>query len=150
MKRVELNKLKMDIYDLILGPHTIPPMSQKLSKKRMRLKYSTSVVVARMVICRCRALWLESNAQQFLILWLFHQLSKLLFPNKYCGYSGTVQELIVNYIHPLFLDSRSAASREENPNWLEVTTVVSYDNYWKAMKVNISTLESMGTWDIVD
>ena len=52
-----------------------------------------------------------------------------------CGYGGTEEELIVNYVHPLFLKAKSAASREDNTNWREATTGVFADNYWKAMKV---------------
>ncbi len=38
-----------------------------------------------------------------------------------CGYSGTVEELIVNYVHPLFLKAHSAASKLDNPSWKEAT-----------------------------
>ena len=55
------------------------------------------------------------------------------------GYGGMAEELILNYVHPLFLKAKSAASREENPNWCEATTGVFVENYWKAMKVNIDT-----------
>ena len=35
-----------------------------------------------------------------------------------CGYSGSTKELIVNWIHPLFLAAKTAASKEDNnPNW---------------------------------
>ena len=37
-----------------------------------------------------------------------------------------------------------------NPNWREATTGVFSDNYCKAMKVKIATLEFMGAWEIVD
>ena len=57
-----------------------------------------------------------------------------------CGYDGTMEELIINYVHPLFLKDRSAASRKDNPNWHKVTTGVSAANYWKATKVEIATL----------
>jgi hypothetical protein len=32
-----------------------------------------------------------------------------------CGYDGTAEDLIVQYIHPLFLREHSAASKENNP-----------------------------------
>jgi hypothetical protein len=38
-----------------------------------------------------------------------------------CGYSGTAEELIVNYVHPLFLKAYSAASKLDNPSWKEAT-----------------------------
>ena len=38
-----------------------------------------------------------------------------------CGYSGMAEELIVNYVHPLFLKAHSAASKLDNPSWKEAT-----------------------------
>ncbi len=39
-----------------------------------------------------------------------------------CGYSGTAVELIVTYVHPLFLKAHSAASKLDNPSWKEATS----------------------------
>ncbi len=33
-----------------------------------------------------------------------------------CEYSGTAKDLIVTYIHPLFLKAHSAASKADNPS----------------------------------
>ena len=63
-----------------------------------------------------------------------------------CGYSCTSEELIVNYVHPLFLKAKSDASRKDNPNCREATTGVFADKYCKTIKVKISTFESMGAW----
>ncbi len=38
-----------------------------------------------------------------------------------CRYSGAAEELIVNYVHPLFLKAHSAASKLDNPSWKEAT-----------------------------
>jgi hypothetical protein len=38
-----------------------------------------------------------------------------------CGYNWTAEELIVQYVHPLFLRAHSAASKEDNPGWQEAT-----------------------------
>ena len=48
-----------------------------------------------------------------------------------CGYSGTAEELIVNYVHPLFLKAHSAASKLDNPSWKEATQGKFADEYWK-------------------
>ena len=48
---------------------------------------------------------------------------------KTCGYGGTTEELIVNYVHLLLFKAKSAASQEENPNWREATKGVFFDNY---------------------
>ena len=66
------------------------------------------------------------------------------FATNDCRYGGTAEELIINYVHPLFLREKSAASWEDFPNWREATTVVFAYNYWKSMKSNIDTLEFMG------
>ena len=39
MKRVELNKIDRQPYALTFDPQIIPPMTHKISKKRMRLNY---------------------------------------------------------------------------------------------------------------
>ncbi len=38
-----------------------------------------------------------------------------------CEYSGMAEELIVNYVHPLFLKAHSAANKLDNPSWKEAT-----------------------------
>ena len=62
-----------------------------------------------------------------------------LHTNK-CGYSGTVEELIFNYFHPLFLNFNATEIKEDNPNWREANTGPFVDKYWKAMKTKILTL----------
>ena len=34
-----------------------------------------------------------------------------------CGYNGTTKELIVNWVHPIFLKDNSETSKEDNTNW---------------------------------
>jgi hypothetical protein len=55
-----------------------------------------------------------------------------LAANDY-GYSGTAKELIVSYVHPLFLKAHSAASKADNPSWREATRGKFADEYWEAM-----------------
>jgi hypothetical protein len=66
-----------------------------------------------------------------------------------CGYDGLAEELIVQYVHPLFLRAHSAASKEDNPGWREATWGKFADDYWKAMEVEIFTLESIDAWEMV-
>jgi hypothetical protein len=67
-----------------------------------------------------------------------------------CGYSGTTEELIVNYVHPLFLKAKAAVSKEDNPNWHDATMGDFADEYWESIRVEIMTLESMGVWKVVE
>ena len=46
----------------------------------------------------------------------------------------------------MFLEAKSSTSQEDNPNWRKATTGSFSDNYWKEIKVEIYTLESMGNW----
>jgi hypothetical protein len=64
-----------------------------------------------------------------------------------CGYDGTAKDLIVQYVHPLFLRAHSAASKEDNPGWCEATRGKFANDYWKAVEVEIFTLESIDAWD---
>jgi hypothetical protein len=67
-----------------------------------------------------------------------------------CGYDGTVEELIVSYVHPLFLRAHSAASKLDNPGWREANQGKFADGYWKAMVLKIFTLESIEAWQVVN
>ena len=67
-----------------------------------------------------------------------------------CRYSGTAEELIVNYVHPLVLKAHSAASKFDNPSWKEATQGKFADEYWKAMELEIATLEALGAWEVLE
>ena len=67
-----------------------------------------------------------------------------------CGYEGTTQDLIVNYVHPLFLKAKAAASQEENPNWRQSMNGQFADDYWESAVTDIETLESMHEWEVVE
>ena len=63
-----------------------------------------------------------------------------------CGHGATAENLILNYVYPLFLKAKLTASQENNPNWREAIDGVFFDNDWKSMKFEIATLESMDAW----
>ena len=44
-----------------------------------------------------------------------------LAANDCAGYRGTAEDLIDNYVHPLFLKAKAAVSKEDNPTWKQVT-----------------------------
>jgi hypothetical protein len=50
-----------------------------------------------------------------------------------CGYGGITQELIVNWVHLLFLKAKVEASKADNPNWWEAMKSPFVDEYWKAV-----------------
>ena len=67
-----------------------------------------------------------------------------------CGYGGTGEELIVSYVHPLLLKAHSAVSKEDNPSWSQATRGKFADKYWKAMELEIATLEAINAWNVLE
>ena len=67
-----------------------------------------------------------------------------------CGYKGTVKELVCNWVHPLFLKAKAAASKQDNPNWWQAMDSEFAEEFWKAAVTEIETLEAMGAWEVVD
>jgi len=67
-----------------------------------------------------------------------------------CGYGGTAKELIVSYVHLLFLKAHLAASKEDNPNWKQANRGKFADKYWKAMELEIATLEALNAWEVLE
>ena len=71
-------------------------------------------------------------------------LSKFIhFAANDCGYRGTKRNLIVNWIHLLFLKAKSSASKEDNPSWKVAMNGDFKEQFWKACLVEIETLEGM-------
>ena len=79
-------------------------------------------------------------------------LSKFIhFAANDCGYGGSRLELVVNWVHPLFLKARSAASKEDNPNWREAMVNGEFkEEFWQAAVDEIETLVGMDAWEVVD
>ena len=111
MKRVELNKLNRKLYALTFGPQTTPLMAQKMSKNRMRLNYKYYNHSLRENG--------DMSLQTMMVEEQFPTVDDIMdstFENyitlaaNNCGYSGMAEELIVNYVHPMFLKAKSATS----------------------------------------
>ncbi len=49
----------------------------------------------------------------------------------------------MSYVHPLFLRAHSATSKLDNPGWQEAIQDKFANDYWKAMELEIFTLESI-------
>jgi hypothetical protein len=145
MKRVESNKLNRQLYALTFGPKTAPPLAQKMSKKKMCLNYKQykrslqengGRALQNMSLvdqCPTVAELMASPLARYITL-----------AANDCGYSGTAEKLIDNYVHHLFFKAKSSASREDNPNWHEATQGIFAYDYWNAIRVKLATLESMG------
>ena len=119
-----------------------PPMALKLSRKRF--KYHQRLAYQRefgdMLLHTSRL-----NDQVPTIQDITKSLlSKFItFAANDCNYNGTTEDLIVNWVHPLFLKAKAAASKEDNPNYWEAMNGPFVDEYWNAAVKEIETLEGM-------
>ena len=78
-------------------------------------------------------------------------LSKFIhFAANDCGYSGTMHELIASWVHPLFLKTKTEASKQDNPNWRSAMNGPFREEYWTAACKEIEILEGIDAWDVVD
>ncbi len=60
------------------------------------------------------------------------------------------QDLLVKFVHPLFLKAKAEASKADNPNWKQTMSGPFADEFWKAAVKEYRTLEGMDVWDTVD
>jgi hypothetical protein len=114
----EYKTLNCDIFALTIGHHNITSMAQRMSQKIQRLNYKQYLASFRQSSdMALMTLTLDKTIPTIADL-LARSLAKYitLVANDY-GYSGTAQELIVSYVHPLFLKAHLAASKADNPSW---------------------------------
>ncbi len=74
----------------------------------------------------------------------------IYFAANDCGCCGSRRYFIVTCIHSLFLKAKLAASKDENPNWRDVMESPFKEEFWKAVCIEVETLEGMDSWDVVD
>jgi len=108
-------------------------MALKLSKKKKRLKYKqyrrglrddgdASLAVMGLTKASFSNLEYSTDGIPTIAELLESPLAKYItLAANDCGYSGTAEELIMSYVHPLFLKAHSAASKEDNPSWKQAT-----------------------------
>ena len=74
----------------------------------------------------------------------------ITFSANDCHYSGSTKYLIVNWVHPLFLKAKEAASKEDNPIRCQAMYGPFANEYWKAAVTDVETLEAMNAYIVVD
>ncbi len=110
-------KLNQDVFTLKLGSRQIPPQALILSKKKKqlklkhfhhRLKENGDLLLSMLLM--------TDGIPTVAELMGSHLAKYITLAANDCGYSGTAEELIVNYVHLLFLKAHSAASKLDNPS----------------------------------
>ena len=64
----------------------------------------------------------------------------ITFLTNDCDNSRSIKDLIVNQVHPLLLQAKAAASKEDNPNWWEAMCGPFADEHWKAAVTEVEIL----------
>eukprot|EP01082_Thalassiosira_pseudonana_P009463 g8665.t1 g8665 contig3:647373-650417(+) len=139
-------------YACTFGSKQVPPVAQRQHVSRKRLKYRQRMNARRetgdQLLMATAPIDLEVPTVQDL---LNSPLAKFVtLAASECGYTGNAKDLIVNWIHPLFLQARSAASKEDYPNYWQAMNGPFAEEYWKAAVKEIETLEGMNAWTVVE
>ena len=146
----KLAKLNRDIFTLTLGPRQIPPQALILmSRKKKRLKFKQYRRTLKENGDESLSMMTMTDGIPTVADLMDSPLAKYItLAANDCGYGGTAEELIVSYVHPLFLKAQAGASKEDNPSWKQATRGKFADQYWKAMEVEIATLEAINAWEV--
>jgi len=144
-----LRRLNITGHSLSLGSKQVPVHAVRLSRKkkkyRQRIRYHQEKGDRAL-----NSMILEDELPSIRDV-LESPLAKFIhFAANACGYNGTAEDLMVNWIHPLFLKAKAKASKHDNPNWWQAMNGPFADEYWQAACKEIRTLEEMGAWDVVD
>ncbi len=59
------------------------------------------------------------------------------------GFFDSLASLVCGWLHPLFLQAKTAANQEDNPNWWQAMNGPFHEEFWEAACVEIETLEHM-------
>jgi len=118
----EYKQLNRNMFALTFGQQEIPPMAQKMSKKRQHLNYKQyHCSIKRSGDMALMSSTLDKTIPNVADLLASPLAKYITLAANDCGYSGHAVELIVIYVHPLFLKAHSAASKADNPSWYEAT-----------------------------
>ena len=63
-----------------------------------------------------------------------------------CGFDGSIETLVVNWLHPLVLATKIANSDGDNTNRRKAMNVPFSYEYWEADGTEVETLERMKAW----
>ena len=66
------------------------------------------------------------------------------------GYNGSAKDMIVNWVHPIFLKAKAATTKEDNPTCWEAMHSPFADKYWNTSISEVESLEAMNAWEVFD
>ena len=64
------------------------------------------------------------------------------------GFDGSIEALVINWLHPLMLAAKASTTNIDNPNWRQAMNGPFSEEYWESACVEVQTLEKMKTWNV--
>ena len=131
----------------MLGPKQPPACVRKPRKKRQyqqqlqKTKHEQTAYSLAMMEWEFPsiAVLLQSPITQFIKLGTNH-----------AGINQTIENLVCEWIHPLMIQAKAAASKEDNPKWWQAMNGPFSSEYWQAACFEVETLEEMDAWKVFD
>lgn len=130
-----------------IATYQVPPVACRLS--RMKLSYRQRLVKRLEIGDRLlMAMGLDGVMEEF----LSGPLSRFIKVAAIDSGLDLTQtcNLLVKWVHPLFLKAKAGASKADNPGWREAMSGQFADQFWEAAKKEYNTLTNMRAWEIVD
>ena len=72
------------------------------------------------------------------------------FAPAYCDFDGSIEALVVNWIHPLMLSAKTDNTNGDNPNWIQATNGPFAGQYWEAAVAVVETMERMKASEVAE
>ena len=125
-----------------------PPRSARLSRKKKEYKTRLASTKLREVNEKLGAMdWEVPDANSLMT----DSLTKFVhFAAADCGFDGSIEALVVNWLHPLMLAAKTASTSGDNTNWKQAMNGLFADEYWEAACTEVETLERMKAWEVVE
>ena len=72
------------------------------------------------------------------------------FASANFGFDRSIEALVINWLHPLMLVSKTAHTNGDHHTWRQAMNGPFDGEYWEAAGIEVETLESMKAWRFVD
>ena len=103
-----------------------PPRSARLSRKKKEYRPRLTSTKLKEAHEKLGAMDWEVPSADAL---LEDKLTKFDFAAADCGFDGSIEALVVNWLHPLMLAAKTASTNGDNPNWKQAMNGPFADEY---------------------
>ena len=125
-----------------------PPRSARLTRKKQQYKARLFKKKMQTTASHFGAMEWEVPTPEAL---MHSDLARFVhFAAADCGFDGSIESLVINWLHPLILAAKTISNKEDNPNWMQAMNGPFAKEYWEAACIEVETLEKMDAWDVVE